>query len=103
MMGMSELDIESNLKEYTLAIFEAIFSKETEVEIEGSTYAIKKFKSKNLRYVDIYGYRFIEQNPNKSSKWAQMAREGSKILWVFKGRAYYARVIDGKFILLKKH
>ncbi|NVM52192.1 MAG: toll/interleukin-1 receptor domain-containing protein [Candidatus Helarchaeota archaeon] len=96
------LDIESNLGEYALKIAEAIFSNRSDIKLEGNTYPIRKFKSKRLKYVDLYGYRFIEQNPNKTSRWAKMAREGKKILWVFRGRTYYARIIDGEFTLLKK-
>ena len=97
------LDIESNLKEYALKITNAIFSNQSDVELEGNSYPIEKFKSSRLRYVDLYGYRFVEQNPKKTSKWAQMAQEGKKILWVFRGRSYYARVVEGQFTLLKKH
>ena len=96
------MDIEANLEEYSLQIFKALFSKQSEVEVAGESFPINIFKSKKLRYVDLYGFRFIEQNQKKSSKWAQMAREGTQIMWVFRGRTYYARVIDGKFTLLKK-
>lgn len=99
---MSSFDIESNLKEYALKIYQAIFNNLSEVELEGDTIPIQKFKSSHLRYVDLSGFRFIEQNPNKASHWAEMARTGKKIMWVFRGRIYYARVIEGKFILLKK-
>lgn len=99
---MNHLDLEAKLEEYAIKIAVSIFSDQSEVELEGNKYPIKKFKSKRLRYVDLYGYRFIEQNPNKTSRWAQMAREGKQIVWVFRGRSYYARVIDGKFTLLKK-
>ncbi|MHA1267450.1 MAG: hypothetical protein ACTSRS_19600 [Candidatus Helarchaeota archaeon] len=96
------MNIEENLKGYSLKIAEAIFSNQKEVEIEGEMFPIKIFKNKQLRYVDLYGFRFIEQNPAKSSRWGEMARKGAKIIWVFRGRTYYARVIDGKFTQLKK-
>ena len=96
------MDIEANLEEYSLQIFKALFSKESEVEVTGEFFPINIFKSKKLRYVDLYGFRFIEQNTAKSSKWAQRARDGAKIMWVFRGRSYFARVIDGSFTLLKK-
>ena len=96
------MDIEANLKEYSMQIFKALFSKQSEVEVAGESFPISIFKSKKLRYVDLYGFRFIEQNPAKTSKWAQMARDGAKIMWVFRGRSYFARVIDGNFTLLKK-
>lgn len=34
-----------------------------------------------LRHTDYDGFRFIQQNPNKSSKFAKEAREGKKITW----------------------
>ena len=96
------VDFELNLKGYALKIADALFSNQSEVILEGSHYPIKKFKTSQLRYLDLYGFRFVEQNPAKDSKWAQMARIGKKILWIFRGNTYYARIIDGNFILLKK-
>ncbi len=102
-MGIRKsMDIESNLENFAITIAEAIFSDQSEVELEGNFFPINSFKSSKLRYVDLYGYRFIEQNPIKSSRWAEMARNGHKILWIFKGNTYYARVVDGKFTLLKR-
>jgi len=95
------LDIESNLHEYALKIYNAIFGNLSEIELEGVIIPIQRFKSSYLRYADFYGFRFIEQNPNKASYWGKLARSGKKIMWVFRGRVYYARVMDGKFILLK--
>jgi len=43
--------------------------------------------------VDLYGYRFIEQNPKKATRWAEMARKRKKIIWIVGGRQYYARVV----------
>jgi len=31
-----------------------------------------------------------------------MAREGKKIVWIFKHGSYYARIMDGKFTKLVK-
>ena len=99
---MNSSDIESNLKEYALKIYEAIFNNLSEIDLEGTIIPIQQFKSSHLRYVDLSGFRFIEQNPTKDSHWAEMARTGKKIMWIFRGRVYYARVFDGKYILLKK-
>jgi hypothetical protein len=96
------LDVSSNLKEITLSIYFSIFNDGKEVELGSNIYPIEIFKSSGLRYVDLYGYRFVEQNPKKSSRWAEMARAGKNILWVFRGRKYYARVVDGIFTLLKR-
>ena len=94
------MDIEK-LKETSLRIFEAIFTNQHGVDIEGRLYPIHQTKSglRNVTYSDIW---FIEQNPQKDSRYAQKAQEGHQILWGLKKRTYVLRVMDGKFTLLKK-
>ena len=91
-----------NLEEISLKVFEAMFSDSKNVNIDEVDIPIKKFSSSKLKYVDYFGYRFVEQNPKKQSKWAKKAQEGHKIIWVFKGRRYTAQVFDGKFTDLRK-
>ena len=50
-----------NLEEKGLIIYNAIFQGEKKVEIDEIEYPIKKFSS-GIKYVDLFGYRFIEQN-----------------------------------------
>jgi hypothetical protein len=88
------------LSKIAVLITEGIFSNKDMIKIENKSYKVKIFAKSGLRYVDVEGYRIIEQNPNKSSKWAKMAKEGKKIVWIFKGGKYYARVVDGHFTLL---
>ena len=89
------------LKKRSLKIYNAIFERKKNVEIEEIEYPIKKFSS-GIRYVDFFGYRFIEQNRNKKSEWGKKAREGHKIMWIIKGRRYLARIMDGEYTNLKK-
>ena len=56
-----------NLKETGFKIFKAIFDDRKSVEIDDIEYLIKKFSS-GIKYVDIFGYRFIEQNRRKKSE-----------------------------------
>ena len=84
-----------------LKIYNAIFEDKKSVEIEEIEYDIKKFSS-GIKYVDLFGYRYIEQNRNKKSEWGKKAREGHKIMWIIKGRRYLARIMDGEFTDLKK-
>ena len=88
-------------KTNALKIYNAIFRGEKRVELEGIEYPIEKFSS-GIKYVDLFGYRFIEQNKNKKSEWAKKAREGHKIMWVIKGRQYIAQILDGEYHDLKK-
>lgn len=90
-----------DLKEKGLKIFQAIFEKKKSVEIDEIEYPINKFSS-GIKYVDLFGYRFIEQNRNKKSEWGKKAREGHKIMWIIKGRRYMARIMDGEYNDLKK-
>jgi hypothetical protein len=89
------------LKEKGLKIYNAIFEGKKSVEIEGIEYPIKKFSNK-IRYVDLFGYRYIEQNRNKKSEWGKKARDGHKIMWIIKGRRYMVRFMDGEYTDLKK-
>ncbi len=90
------------LKEIGLKIYTAIFNNESSVDIDGIKYPIKKYSSSNVRYVDLFGYKYIEQNRNKPSQWGQRAREGFNIMWIIKDRRYIVRIDDGEYIELKK-
>jgi len=91
-----------DLKEKGLKIYHAIFEGKKNVEIDDIEYPIKKFSS-GIKYVDLFGYRFIEQNRRKKSEWAKKAREGHKIMWIIKGRRYIAQITDNNYKdLLKK-
>ncbi|MFX1438256.1 MAG: hypothetical protein ACFFAA_13860, partial [Promethearchaeota archaeon] len=57
-----------DLKGNGLKIYTAIFEGQKSVEIDGIDYPIKKFSS-GVKYVDLFGYRYIEQNRNKKSEW----------------------------------
>ena len=90
-----------NLKEKGLEIYTAIFEGKQSVILDEVEYPIKKFSS-GIKYVDLFGYRFIEQNRNKKSEWGKKAREGHKIMWIIKGRRYMVKIMDGEYEDLKK-
>jgi hypothetical protein len=90
-----------DLKEKGLKIYNAIFQGNKTVIIDDIEYPIKKFSS-GIKYLDLFGYRFIEQNWKKKSEWGKKAREGHKIMWIIKGRKYMVQIIDGKYIDLRK-
>ncbi len=90
-----------NIKENGMTIYNALFERKKVVEIDDIEYPIKRFSS-GIRYVDLFGYRYIEQNRNKKSEWGKKAREGHKIMWIIKGRRYIAQILDGQYKDLKK-
>ena len=57
-------------------------------------------ESGRLREVDFefdgQTLRGLEQNPNTNSRWAQLAREGKKVMQFLNGGKYIANVVDGK-------
>ncbi len=82
--------IMEDLRGKALKAYEALFSGREAVEIEGKVYRLKHTSIQGLRRFSIEGYSFIEQNPDKGNGWAEMAREGHRILWVMKGGSYLA-------------
>ncbi|MHA2068320.1 MAG: hypothetical protein ACXABY_28490 [Candidatus Thorarchaeota archaeon] len=90
------------LEEVATAVFAAIFRGSDSVDIDGNVYPIKQTSKSKVRLVERGGYTYIEQNPRKDSKWAKLAQEGHRIMWVMQGRRYLAQVKDGKFLNLKR-
>lgn len=89
------------IKDISLQIYKAIFENKKKIVLENVEYSFQKFSS-GVKYLDYFGYRFIEQNRNKKSEWGKKAREGHKIMWVIKGRRYMYQIFDGEFRELKK-
>jgi len=76
-----------------LEIFTKLFSNDE---------SVKRFKKSNLRFIEQEPHRFVEQNPDKPSSYAKLARTGHKIMWVinYKTNKYIAKVVDGVFSLV---
>jgi hypothetical protein len=73
-----------------------------DIELEGKSYPVTVSKVKGLRMVEfnVGPYRIvgIEQNPKTGSRWAELAREGNRIVqFRCKGR-YVANVCEGKLL-----
>jgi len=65
-------------------LFDSLFSRRDFVDRDGKIYPIrlKTSRGKPLRHYKIKGYTVIEQNPNTHTEFAQMAKEGWRIMWV---------------------
>ena len=72
------------------------------VELDGRRYGVQQTSRHRLRQVDFSfdgkDMRGLEQNPETGSRWAQMAREGKKVMQFLSGGKYLAVVVDGKVI-----
>jgi hypothetical protein len=62
---------------------------------------VRRFRQSGLRHVELPSdCVLIEQNPKKSSEWAELARSGRRVAWVMRDGRYLARVVDGEVTFL---
>jgi hypothetical protein len=73
-----------------------------EVSVEGRSSRVSRTGSQRLRTVRFLmggrEYQAIEQNPEKTSRWGKLAREGRRVVQVrdLGTQKYVAAVVDGK-------
>jgi hypothetical protein len=74
-----------------------------EVELGTERYPVRRTSKRHLREVDFAfdgnQIRGLEQNPETKSRWAQMAREGKKVIQFLSDGRYVANVVDGKMTM----
>ncbi|PYV26587.1 MAG: hypothetical protein DMG27_06350 [Acidobacteria bacterium] len=91
------------LGETLIAVWhQALADERPAVELEGKRHRVEKTSGKRLRTVSFdYGaHRItgIEQNPRTASRWAELARQGRRIMqFSFQGR-YVGNVSEGKLV-----
>jgi hypothetical protein len=62
---------------------------------------VRRFRNSGLRHVELpHGAILVEQNPKKSSEWAELARRGHRVAWAMREGKYLARVVDGEVTFL---
>ncbi|MCA1816598.1 MAG: Y-family DNA polymerase [Acidobacteria bacterium] len=62
---------------------------------------VRRFSHSGLRYVKLSGDAvLVEQNPQKGSEWARLARAGHRVAWAMREGEYLARVVDGEVEML---
>src|SRR5215469_6982005 len=70
------------------------------VTLEGRGFPVRRTRRSRLREVDFqfegHKLRGLEQNPETTSRWAQLARQGKKVMQFLEQRRYLAVVVDGK-------
>ena len=71
-------------------------------KLMGGGRGVSRFAQSGLRYVklDRHGTILIEQNPNKRSVWAHLARSGHRVAWAMRDGKYLARIVDGEVVML---
>ena len=70
------------------------------VTLQNEVFQVRRTSRSRLREVDFQfegqELRGLEQNPETRSRWAQLARQGKKVMQFLKERRYVAVVVDGK-------
>ena len=70
------------------------------VALESGSYPVRRTSRSKLRDVDFWFedqmLRGLEQNPKTNSRWAQLARNGKKVMQFLIDRRYIANVVDGR-------
>ena len=76
------------------------------VQLDGRTFPVRQTSRSKLREVDFQfdgqTLRGLEQNPDTKSRWAQLAREGKKVMQFLSDGNYIAVVVDGKVQLYER-
>ena len=69
-------------------------------------YLVTRTPESGLRQVDFMvdgkDIRGLEQNPGTTSRWAQLARSGKKVMQFLQDGRYVANVVDGKVTVYGK-
>ena len=96
---MTEMAV--SLGEVLISVWrQALIENARTITLESGRYQVRRTSRSKLREVDFefdgQTLRGLEQNPNTNSRWAQLAREGKKVMQFLNGGKYIANVVDGK-------
>lgn len=91
----------ASLEETLMSVWrQALVEDARTVTLESGEYPVRRTSRSKLREVDFkfeeQMLRGLEQNPKTKSHWAQLAREGKKVMQFLSDRRYVANVVDGK-------
>jgi hypothetical protein len=91
----------ANLEETLISVWRQAMVEDAKVVTLGDEKSpVQRTSRSRLREVDFnfegHELRGLEQNPKTGSRWAQLARQGKKVMQFLSGRRYIAVVVDGK-------
>ena len=91
----------TSLEETLISVWEqALVKNARSVKLEDRSFPVRRTSRSRLREVDFqfesHKLRGLEQNPETVSQWAQLARQGKKVMQFLQQRRYIAVVVDGK-------
>jgi hypothetical protein len=78
---------------------QALVEREKIVKIGEATFPVRRTAKHRLAQIDFeldgLEFRGLEQNPETNSRWAKMARQGSKVMQFLRAGRYVGVVADG--------
>ena len=91
----------ANLEEALTSVWrQTLVEKARSITLESRSFPVRRTSRSRLREVDFefegHELRGLEQNPETASRWAQLAREGKKVMQFLQRRRYIAVVVDGR-------
>jgi hypothetical protein len=94
-------DTSSALEEVFLSVWrQSLIDRAKQVAIAAQIYPVRRTAKRRLAQVDFefegVSYRGLEQNPETASRWAQLARQGAKVMQFLSNGRYLAAIADGK-------
>lgn len=90
----------ASLEETLISVWkQALVNDVKLVTVEDRKFPVRRTSRSRLRDVDFqfegHQLRGLEQNPETASRWAQLARQGKKVMQFLQQRRYIAVVVEG--------
>src|SRR5438552_16298304 len=97
----------ASLEETLISVWQqALIENARSVKLENRGFPVRRTSRSKSREVGFqfegHELRGLEQNPETASRWAQLARQGKKIMQFLQQRRYIVVVADGKVQLYGK-
>ena len=91
----------TTLEETLISVWQQVLVENARsVKLKDRNFPVRRTSRSRLREVDFqfeeHELRGLEQNPETASRWAQLARQGKKVMQFLQQRRYIAVVVDGK-------
>ena len=91
----------ASLEETLTSVWRQVLVEEAKtVMLDNRSFPVRRTSRSRLREVDFefegHELRGLEQNPETGSRWAQLARQGKKVMQFLQQRRYVAVMVDGR-------
>jgi hypothetical protein len=91
----------ASLEDALISVWRQVLAEDAKtVTLNRESYPVRRTSRSKLREVDFQfegsALRGVEQNASTNSRWAQLAREGKKVMQFLAQGRYVANVVDGK-------